>query len=283
MTAPTTLPPMIAMVVTGIPLGTGVVTDGRSVTRTGSGVLEGGLGSSGVFVVGTGAGVVVVVGTGSGVVVVGTGSGVVVVGTGTGVVVVGTGSGVVVVGTGSGVVVVGTGTGVVVVGTGSGVVVVGTGTGVVVVGTGSGVVVVGTGSGVVVVGTGTGVVVVGTGTGVVVSSNTYAKTTSLSDTDPIDMSVSLRDLSRFSKLVAANVELVAATVDATSSGGIVIVVPTPVDVVSRRRRSGCSVTEVIRTTAPEMFIARSTLDTYSVRLAAVNSSTRIKSVALNDT
>jgi hypothetical protein len=211
MTAPTTLPPMIAMVVTGIPLGTGVVTDGRSVTRTGSGVLEGGLGSSGVFVVGTGAGVVVVVGTGSGVVVVGTGSG------------------------------------------------------------------------VVVVGTGTGVVVVGTGTGVVVSSNTYAKTTSLSDTDPIDMSVSLRDLSRFSKLVAANVELVAATVDATSSGGIVIVVPTPVDVVSRRRRSGCSVTEVIRTTAPEMFIARSTLDTYSVRLAAVNSSTRIKSVALNDT
>jgi hypothetical protein len=202
---------MIAMVVTGIPLGTGVVTDGRSVTRTGSGVLEGGLGSSGVFVVGTGAGVVVVVGTGSGVVVVGTGSG------------------------------------------------------------------------VVVVGTGTGVVVVGTGTGVVVSSNTYAKTTSLSDTDPIDMSVSLRDLSRFSKLVAANVELVAATVDATSSGGIVIVVPTPVDVVSRRRRSGCSVTEVIRTTAPEMFIARSTLDTYSVRLAAVNSSTRIKSVALNDT
>jgi hypothetical protein len=211
MTAPTTLPPMIAMVVTGIPLGTGVVTDGRSVTRTGSGVLEGGLGSSGVFVVGTGAGVVVVVGTGSGVVVVGTGSG------------------------------------------------------------------------VVVVGTGTGVVVVGTGTGVVVSSNTYAKTTSLSDTDPIDMSVSLRDLSRFSKLVAANVELVAATVDATSSGGIVIVVPTPVDVVSRRRRSGCSVTEVIRTTAPEMFIARSTPDTYSVRLAAVNSSTRIKSVALNDT
>jgi hypothetical protein len=265
MTAPTTLPPMIAMVVTGIPLGTGVVTDGRSVTRTGSGVLEGGLGSSGVFVVGTGAGVVVVVGTGSGVVVVGTGSGVVVVGTGTGVVVVGTGSGVVVVGTGTGVVVVGTGSGVVVVGTGSGVVVVGTG------------------SGVVVVGTGTGVVVVGTGTGVVVSSNTYAKTTSLSDTDPIDMSVSLRDLSRFSKLVAANVELVAATVDATSSGGIVIVVPTPVDVVSRRRRSGCSVTEVIRTTAPEMFIARSTLDTYSVRLAAVNSSTRIKSVALNDT
>jgi hypothetical protein len=167
---------MIAMVVTGIPLGTGVVTDGRSVTRTGSGVLEGDLGSSGVFVVGTGS----------------------------------------------------------------------------------------------------GVVVVGTGSGVVVSSNTYAKTTSLSDTDPIDMFVSLRDLSRFSKLVAA-------TVDATSSGGIVTVVSTTVDVASRRRRSCCSVTEVIRTTAPEMFIARSTPETYSARLTVVNSSTRIKSVALNVT